>query len=239
MNHDIITGQYVRIEQTPASLGERFFASLLDFLFMGGALLCFIYSAEAITLSLPDAVYFLFSLPILLYTPLFEMFNDGQTPGKRILNMRVIRTDGTVPTLGSYLLRWLLSPIDWLMVGCVGAVSILVTSRHQRLGDLAAGTMVIKEKNYHHIGVSLEEFSYLTPDYRPTFPQAADLSLEQVNIIERTLHTASKDRPRRIALLARKVTETLRLPARRLSDEKLLETLLCDYQYYALEESDD
>lgn len=61
------------------------------------------------------------------------------------------------------------------------------------MGDLAAGTMVIKEKNYRKIHVSLDEFDYLTKDYRPTYPQASDLSLEQINVITRTLQSGKKD----------------------------------------------
>ena len=60
------------------------------------------------------------------------------------------------------------------------------------MGDLAAGTMVIKEKNYRKIHVSLDEFDYLTKDYRPTYPQASDLSLEQINVITRTLQSGKK-----------------------------------------------
>ena len=77
------------------------------------------------------------------------------------------------------------------------------------MGDLAAGTMVIKEKNYRKIHVSLDEFDYLTKDYRPTYPQVSDLSLEQINVITRTLQSGKKDRTRRIASLARKVQELL------------------------------
>lgn len=72
------------------------------------------------------------------------------------------------------------------------------------MGDLAAGTMVIKEKNYRKIHVSLDEFDYLTKDYRPTYPQASDLSLEQINVITRTLQSGKKDRTRHIASLAKK-----------------------------------
>ena len=78
----------------------------------------------------------------------------------------------------------------------------------QRMGDLAAGTMVIKEKNYRKIHVSLDEFDYLTKDYRPTYPQASDLSLEQINVITRTLQSGKKDRTRRIASLAKKSAGT-------------------------------
>ena len=66
--------------------------------------------------------------------------------------------------------------------------------------------------------------------------QAADLSLEQVNVITRTLDTRGKDRDDRILQLSRKIIGTLRLPADTRPGEPLLQTLLRDYQYYALEE---
>ena len=104
------------------------------------------------------------------------------------------------------------------------------------MGDLAAGTMVIKEKNYRKIHVSLDEFDYLTKDYHPVYPQSADLSLEQVNVITRTLQSGEKDRPRRILLLAQKVQELLSITPRDNNQEKFLQTVLRDYQYYTLEE---
>ena len=52
--------------------------------------------------------------------------------------------------------------------------------------------MVIKEKNYRKIHVSLDEFDYLTQNYHPVYPQSADLSLEQVNVITRTLESSEK-----------------------------------------------
>ena len=104
------------------------------------------------------------------------------------------------------------------------------------MGDLAAGTMVIKEKNYRMIHVSLDEFDYLTKDYRPTYPQASDLSLEQINVITRTLQSGKKDRTRRIASLAKKVQELLSITPHDSNPENFLQTILRDYQYYALEE---
>lgn len=104
------------------------------------------------------------------------------------------------------------------------------------MGDLAAGTMVIKEKNYRKIHVSLDEFDYLTQNYRPTYPQAADLSLEQINVISRTLQSGKKDRIRYIAQLTKKVQELLSVTPREDNQEKFLQTVLRDYQYYALEE---
>ena len=152
------------------------------------------------------------------------------------MNIRVVKADGSTPSIGSYLLRWFLFPIDGPMTGGLGLLVVLLTKNSQRMGDLAAGTMVIKEKNYRKIHVSLDEFDYLTKDYRPTYPQVSDLSLEQINVITRTLQSGKKDRTRRIASLARKVQELLSITPHDSSPENFLQTVLRDYQYYALEE---
>lgn len=235
----IITGQFVRISQTPASLGERILALLIDYFFIG------IYIVSSATLlsesPLPPGFISLFFLcviylPILGYSFLCETFNHGQSLGKRLMNIRVVKADGSTPSVGSYLLRWVLFPIDSLFTGGLGMLAVLLTKNNQRLGDLAAGTMVIKEKNYRKIHVSLDEFDYLTRNYHPVYPQAADLSLEQVNVITRTLESAEKNRARRVAALARKVQELLSITPREGNQEKFLQTVLRDYQYYALEE---
>ena len=122
------------------------------------------------------------------------------------------------------------------LTGGLGVLFILLTRNSQRLGDLAAGTMVIKEKNYRKIHVSLDEFDYLTKGYHPVYPQAADLSMEQINVITRTLEPGQKGRARHIALLAQKVQSLLSITPKDNNPEKFLTTVLRDYQYYALEE---
>lgn len=235
----IITGQFVRISQTPASIGERFIAFLIDYI------LIVIYLMSTITLLLKfyvprdfNAVIYTFFiiLPVLLYSFLCETFNHGQSFGKKLMNIRVVKTDGSTPGISSYLLRWLLFPIDVPLTGGLGILSVILTKNNQRLGDLAAGTMVIKEKNYRKIHVSLDEFDYLTKDYHPVYPQSADLSLEQVNVITRTLESNKKDRERRITMLAKKVQGLLSVTPLDSSGERFLQTVLRDYQYYALEE---
>ena len=229
----IITGQFVRISQTPASLGERMLALLIDYTFL------FIYVVGlSLTLAYLNvhafsgfSVFFFF---LIIYAPILTY--RGQSLGKRLLNIRVVKADGSTPSLSSYLLRWLLFPIDLPITGGLGVIFILLTKNHQRLGDLAAGTMVIKEKNYRKIQVSLDEYDYLTKGYHPVYVSAADLSLEQVNVITKTLASGKKDRPRRVRLLAEKVRSLLSIKQTEGNDEKFLQTLLRDYQYYALEE---
>ena len=235
----IITGQFVRISQTPASIGERLVALVIDYILIG----LFVFSTVTLFSSFrlySDLTLIIFLvtvyLPVLFYSFLCEMFNHGQSIGKKIMNIRVVKADGSTPGIGSYLLRWLLFPIDGPVTGGLGLLVVLLTKNSQRMGDLAAGTMVIKEKNYRKIHVSLDEFDYLTKDYRPTYPQASDLSLEQINVITRTLQSGKKDRTRRIASLAKKVQELLSITPHDSNPENFLQTILRDYQYYALEE---
>lgn len=236
----IITGQFVCINQTPASIGDRILAFCLDYFFLLIYLISISYTLIALRIPSYSTLFFflvvLCYLPALCYSLLCEVFNNGQSLGKRLLNMRVVKADGSTPSLGSYLLRWLLFAIDLPLTGGLGVLVILLNKNNQRLGDLAAGTIVIKENHYKKIQVSLDEFDYLTKGYHPKFPLAAELSLEQVNVISKTLASANKERLRRITQLAQKVRPLLESIPEEITDEKFLETVLRDYQYYALEE---
>ncbi|WP_300728732.1 RDD family protein [uncultured Bacteroides sp.] len=236
----IITGQFVRINQTPASVGERIFAFLLDMIFLA----LYVWGTFQVLDIFMDGVprifgltfLFLVYLPVLMYPFLCDLFNQGQSIGKKLFHLRVVKKDGSTPSLGAYLLRWLLLLVDVFMTMGLGVLVILLTKNHQRIGDLAAGTIVIREKNYRKIHVSLDEFDYLMKGYKPTYPQAADLSLEQIDVITRTLNSGQKDRARRIALLTDKVQQLFAIHPPEVDKEKFLQTVLRDYQYYALEE---
>ena len=237
----IITGQYVQIEQTPANAGARLIARIVDYILMVvycfAVVVCFGFIADSIFFDndLLVILYFIFLLPVILYSLLWELFNRGQTPGKKLFGIRVVMKDGTRPKLSAYLLRWLMLIVDVYLLQCIGILSILLTKNSQRLGDLAAGTLVIKEKDFRKINVTLDEFRHLSINYRPVFPQAENLSLEQINLINQTLFRFDQERPVRIRELAGKVRQFLKInPA--VSDEALLQTLTRDYQYYALED---
>lgn len=233
-NTTIITGQYVQINQTPASVGERIIARLIDMVII----ILYLFATISFFNKVPSLVlyqvsYLLFIiLPAVCYSLLFEVFNHGQSIGKMIMNIRVVMADGSSPTFGAYLLRWLLYLIDFTITGGLGLIFILMTKKSQRIGDLAAGTMVIKLNDYRKIKVSLDEYSHLEANYHPVFPQAGDLSLEQINVIEKALSVNGKERYNYISQLSGKIKELLGINTQ-LSDEKFLETLVKDYQYYA------
>ena len=235
---NIITGQYVQISQSPASLGERIVAQIIDdFL-----IICYLVGVSLLIAELDffyrtKMLFFLIAiyLPAIFYHFLMELFNHGQSVGKMVMRIRVVKKDGTTPGIGDFFMRWLLQLVD-LGFSCIGVLVILITKDSQRLGDLAAGTMVIRINNYRKIQVSLDEFSYLDRKYKPVYPQAEDLSLNQLDVIQRTLNTEyGYERERRITSLAAKVREHLKITDTKTDDEKFLYTILRDYQHFTLE----
>ena len=185
--------------------------------------------------------FFLIILPLWLYDFLWETFNEGQSPGKYIMKIRVVNKDGSRPTMGSFFMRWLLSTIDVGLSG-IGLLFILLTKNAQRLGDLAAGTMVIKQVNLDKIHVSLDEFYYAKKDYRPVYEEAKNLSQAQIEVIEKAVYGGNGEHENQIATLADKVAKFLGIEDKLKasiqkgnSKEKFLATILHDYNYYLLE----
>ena len=231
----IITGQYVRIQPTVASVGDRIFAQLIDW----GVLLAYIalltwFVVETNISGWVVATLYLF--PLLFYTLICEVLNQGQTLGKMVLNIRVVKMDGSMPTLGAYLMRWMLWLIDGPATSFVGLVAMILNRNNQRLGDMAAGTVVIKKQKYKKIQISLDEYDYLAKNYTPRYPQASDLSLEQIEIITRAISTQRDGFDLRLNQLAKKVQQKFNIERKEANDLAFLQRIVRDYQYYALEE---
>lgn len=153
----IETPELVALEFPLAGIGSRFIAIVIDSLLQAAIVLALFFGAM---LFLPSLVKFeaasakwfiaiVILVPFLLqwgYFALFEAFWNGQTPGKRVAKIRVIQQSGRAITLFESLARNLVRIIDFLPTSYItGVISIFVTSRHQRLGDLVAGTLVVHE----------------------------------------------------------------------------------------------
>ncbi len=100
------------------------------------------------------------------YPVYFEVFRGGQTWGKRIYKIKVVSDDLTPIRLGPSLIRNLLRSADiFPSFYGVGILCILTTRRFQRLGDLAAGTVVIYSENEVHDTSALNAVSAVTPHH--------------------------------------------------------------------------
>lgn len=157
---DINTPENVAFGYQVAGIGSRFLATLTDTVIII-LLVIAIFIARAVILALLDQaevgeaastwVVALFGLISFLfysgYYVLFEMLWNGQTPGKRWTGLRVICRDGTPITLSESLIRNLARLVDFLPAFYgVGIVAMFVDKQSRRLGDLAAGTLVVHDR---------------------------------------------------------------------------------------------
>ncbi len=231
-NSQLVTGQYVTLSQMPGSLADRVLGQLIDNIVL-------IAYAVVVTMLIMNtqinelgnnafaAVIIALYLPLLLYHPLMELLHHGQSIGKTVMHTKVVNVDGTSPTLGGYLLRFILFPIDYALG--LGLVSIILTQRAQRLGDLAAGTMVVKTKAAY---IPLPDYSYTMDGYLPTYSEAAELTLNQAELIHRVLTYNKPDRYQLVDRLALKIQQTLGIVPQSGTQEQFLATMLNDYGYY-------
>jgi uncharacterized RDD family membrane protein YckC len=150
----IPTPEGVDLELTLAGVGSRFVSALVDYL-----LQLLIVVALALVLGLgfgvdpagsgyAAAVWIVFAFLLFVgYDIAFEVLASGRTPGKRMNGLRVVRETGAPVTFSSSAIRNVLRIVDILPGSyLVGIVSILASSRNQRLGDHAAGTLVVRDR---------------------------------------------------------------------------------------------
>jgi len=188
-NISIRTTQNIDIDYEVASIGDRIGAALLDVLIHAGYFFLYFlfYQITKWDFLISTTMMVLVGLPIIFYHLVFEVFYNGQSFGKRILKIKVIRVDGSEPNLGNYTIRWLFRLIDTLVfTQMVAIITILFNGKGQRLGDMAATTTVVKIKPR----VSLEDTIYavLENDYEIVFPQVAMLTDEDLTLVKEVIN---------------------------------------------------
>jgi uncharacterized RDD family membrane protein YckC len=145
----IPTPEGIELQYTLAGVGSRFIAELVDVLLrlvvlgiLTGVLAALGGGSAAAIIDIVAAF-----LAIFVYDIVFEVWGGGRTPGKRWSGLRVMMAGGQPVGLGSSAVRTLLRILDqWATLSIVEIISISVTSRNQWIGDLAAGTIVVRER---------------------------------------------------------------------------------------------
>ncbi len=188
------TPESVELEFPLAGIGSRAYALLVDYTLITIAMVAVIlvgllFSFQTLTYAAQDTFGFTRSLskwilPIVLlglfaifvgYFVFFETLWQGQTPGKRMAQIRVIREDGRPIGLPQATLRALLRVFDDILLGLVGFLFIVQGRQEKRLGDWVAGTVVIQE-----LRPSSTKDTITIPD-QPRADQVADVILETAN----------------------------------------------------------
>lgn len=193
---NVRTTQNVFIEYPIASLGDRVVANLVDSIIVVAYFIVMVLIFDSVSSAMSNTAEWIFIaivfMPILLYHLLFEIFMDGQSPGKRLMGIKVVRTDGTSPTIGNFVMRWILRLIEIrLFWGAIALVAIAAGGRGQRVGDIAAGTTVVKLVKERDVTAS-EVFTLAGDQYQPVFHQVLALNDRDIELIQQAIHVYSE-----------------------------------------------
>jgi len=239
----INTSQNVNINFNISSIGERILAFIIDTLIKAAyivitfylffSVLDLGYLLEGLDQWSQMAIYIAITFPVYIYPIVLESLMEGQTPGKKVMKIRVVKIDGYQASFGDYLIRWVFRVIDVSFAGVVGLISMIVSKNNQRLGDIAAGTAVISLKN--NINISHTILENLHTDYVPTFPQVIALSDNDMRIIKDNYLKALRIDDRQIiSKLSDKIKGILKLEIdpTKMTERQFIGIIIKDYNYY-------
>ena len=193
---EITTTHNVVIQVKLATLMDRIIGFIIDviilvltYLLLISILLKFVnYNNES-----EVWVYTLLGIIISFYTLIFHIILRGQTPGKAILGIKVIKVDGGQPDFVDYFRRWAIRWIDiWASFGAVGLISIETSSTGQRIGDKIADTIVVKKKQSS--GYTLKDILGITntETYSPKYPEIQHVNEAAMLTVKRILNRHRK-----------------------------------------------
>lgn len=191
---DIKTTQNVVITYEVAALRDRILAFILDLLFIGaGALIILLLTLFAGMGSASEWVFFGYFLFVTFYTLFFEMLINGQTPGKKILRIKVVSMDGRHLSFYDYTLRWSFRLMDvWFSLGTLGAILSSSGSYGQRMGGLVSNSTVVKLNPRFRI--QLRDLLKISSkdSYTPQYYGVRNFSEQDMLLVKQTVERYSK-----------------------------------------------
>jgi uncharacterized RDD family membrane protein YckC len=230
---NIQTSQNIELEYELAGIGDRLVAYIIDLL---------IYAAYSITVFLvADAVGgidgagwapLLLILPIFFYQLLCEIFLNGQSLGKKAKQIKVISLNGNQPNIGQYLIRWIFRIVDDMIgSGVIAILTISLSEKAQRVGDLLAGTTVVRTNPHTVFQDTI--FSETQENYVPQFKLVYLLNDSDISLLKEVVNRYTKDPHNNNAILQKACNKTRSVLGVKESFEALsfLETVIKDYNH--------
>ena len=238
----IITTQNVAINFRAASVGDRMLASFIDILIKVAYLVVVFYiffywmglneRMETLDNWSAAAVVIVFMFPVLIYSLVLESIFEGQTLGKKLVKIKVVKIEGYQASFGDYLIRWIFRIVETnMMSGLVGLLAMILNNKTQRLGDMAAETAVITLKNKITINNTILE--ELESQYQPKYPSVIKLTDNDVRIIKETFQVAQNKNDAVMAnKLCVKIETVMGVKNDNLSEADFIKIILKDYNFY-------
>ena len=237
----INTTQNVNINFKAASVGERILASVIDILIKVAYVI--VVSLALSGLGISDnfdkmdfwsvtAIIIVFFFPVFIYSIVLEALFEGQTFGKKMMKIKVVKLDGYQAGFGDYLIRWIFRIIENnIFGGLIGFIAMVSSKKTQRFGDMAAGTAVITLKN--NITISNTILEEIGHEYVPTYPLVIKLSDNDMRIIKETFNNAlAQDDYELINKLKDKIEKVTGIRKQSENNREFIRIILKDYNYY-------
>ncbi|MBG24809.1 MULTISPECIES: RDD family protein [Croceibacter] len=232
-NFQIETAQNISIQQQVAGIGERMLAFFVDICIYIAYVILVMLSLSGVNISSEDEWIYgmVIMLPMFLYHLLWETFWNGRSPGKAAVGIRVVMLDGSNPNFSNYLIRWLLRLVDISFTsGSVAIVTLLLSGKGQRLGDIAAKTTVISTKGKVKFNDII--YSNVEENYQPVYPQVTVFTDNEIQNIKTIFYRAKAKSQHHIIL---KLASKLKVVMDIETEQKpilFIETVIKDYNYY-------
>ncbi|PBJ12146.1 RDD family protein [Flavobacterium sp. ACN6] len=238
----INTTQNVKINFIAASVGERLGAFFIDLAiifcyWLTVSLVIFDWlQVERIMANIDGwskgAIYLFIYSPIIVYSLVLESVFEGQSMGKKLVKIKVVKIDGYQAGFGDYLVRWFFRVIDFFsLFGLPGIIAVITSQKSQRLGDMAAGTAVITLKN--KINISHTILEEIGDSYVPTYPLVIKLSDNDMRIIKETYQKAeAKNDHEIIYKLVAKIENVTGIKNQSGNNSDFIRVILKDYNFY-------
>ncbi len=238
----ITTSQNIDIDYELAGVGERIVAFIIDyaifFLIYIAGIIISVYTKMADSTINVIIMLVIYGSLFVFYDLACEIFMNGQSVGKKVMKIKVVSLNGARPTLGQYLLRWLFRIVDFsLSFYMCGLITAVVSDKRQRLGDIVAGTTLIKT----HPRTQINSVAFIpeASDYEPVFREALQLSDGDVELVHEVINTYIKTRNSVIVYnMATRIKEHLQvtLPPF-MNDMQFLQTIVKDYNFLVAHET--
>lgn len=242
----VLTTQNVAINYEVANIGERLLARLLDLVFfvvylligymiMGQVVKGFDFEkAEQYSL----VISLLIPIPVLTYTVWCEPLFNGRTIGKLIMGLKVVKTNGTPAGIGDSAYRWIMRLFEGELglFTCLALPVAIISGKGQRIGDMIAGTMVIRTKQRSTLRNTI--IQQINPYYKVVFPQVSNLNDRDMNIIRDVmLQSFETGNYNLLEYLGHKVKTVMGVypPPQQLPTMQFLNIVLTDYAHYNFE----
>jgi uncharacterized RDD family membrane protein YckC len=232
---NIRTSQNVIINYQLAPLRDRFLGLFIDIIVVLAVTFLLVFILSRFNSELLNSIMrFAFFLLFLFYSLGMEVMNNGQTLGKMAAGVKVLKLDGSQPSLSDFLMRTIFHFIDTgICAGVLGGIFIATSEHKQRMGDRAANTVIVKLKTISSF--SLKDILNIstTEDYEPVYTEIKNIGEQDMLVIKNALiryrNNPSTNNAMVLNKLALKMSGLLELEKRPKNNNEFLKTLIKDY----------